>query len=140
MVFEHNSRFDKGYAFNALAGKEFGVGRNKDKNILGINGRISVIGEQKIAPVDFEQSILDQEIVRDWSKPFSVQNKADVFVDLTLTFRRNKAKYSSVWAIQVKNVLGMSSNYSYNYYYKTNTVEEQSAKIVIPNVSCKIEF
>ncbi|MCD4665273.1 MAG: TonB-dependent receptor, partial [Bacteroidales bacterium] len=137
---EYSSRYDKAYSVNILAGKEFGFGRNKKKNILGINTRVSITGGQRTAPVDMETSLAMKEVQYDWYKAFQDQNRADIFVDLTLPLRRNKAKYSSSWAIQVKNILGSKSNFNWDYNLRTNSVVQEGYVIIVPNISYKIEF
>lgn len=137
---EYNSRYDKAYSVNILAGKEFGFGRNKNRNIFGINTRVSITGGQRTAPVDMETSLSMKEVQYDWYNAFQDQNQADIFVDLTLTLRRNKAKYSSSWAIQVKNIFGSKSNYNWDYNFKTNSVIQEGLVIIVPNISYKIEF
>ncbi len=137
---EYSSRYDKGYSVNILAGKEFGFGRNKKKNIFGINTRVSITGGSRLAPVDITTSLAMREIQYDWNKAFQDQNPADVYVDLTLTLRRNKKKYSSSWAIQVKNILGAKSNYDWDYNLKSNSVIQEGSVIIVPNISYKIEF
>jgi len=136
---EHDTRYNKGFVFNILAGKEFYIGHNKT-NILGLNARFSVTGGQRTTPVDEAQSIAAQDIKYDWSRPFIDQNPTDLYLDLTISYRRNKPRYSSVWSIQVKNALGSQSNYYYRYNLQTQRIEQNSEAIVVPNISYKIEF
>jgi hypothetical protein len=58
---EHSTRYNKGFVFNVLAGKEFYVGRSKT-NILGINARFSVTGGQRTTPVDIASTEAAQDI------------------------------------------------------------------------------
>jgi len=136
---EHSTRYDKAYVFNVLAGKEFYIGQSKS-NILGINARFSVTGGQKTTPVNEELSEVAQDIKYDWNRPFVNQNPTDYYLDVTLSYRRNKPKHSSVWSIQVKNLLGSESNYNYSYNLKTQNVQFDGESIVLPNISYKIEF
>jgi hypothetical protein len=136
---EHSTRYNKGFVFNVLAGKEFYVGRSKT-NILGINARFSVTGGQKTTPVDVALTEAAQDIKYDWNRPFTEQNPTDYYLDVTLSYRKNKPKYSSVWSIQVKNLLGAESNFYHRYNLQTQNIEFKGESIVVPNISYKIEF
>ncbi|MCK5169682.1 MAG: hypothetical protein KAQ75_07375, partial [Bacteroidales bacterium] len=137
----YNSRFNKNYVFTFLGGKEFVFDKKEGKTkILGINGRISLMGGHRIVPVDEELSYQEKEIYYDWSNPYVEQNPADFFLDLTINYRINKKKHSSVWSIQVKNLTGTPSNYMYQYNIKENKIENTSQKIMVPVISYKIEF
>jgi hypothetical protein len=73
------------------------------------------------------------------SRPFIEQEPMSYYLDMTLTLRKNKPTYSTIWALQVKNMLG-SPNYEFVYNYQTNEIEENAIPVVIPNLSWKIEF
>lgn len=138
---EYNTRFNKNYVFTVLGGKEFIFDKKEGKtSILGINARVSVMGGHRIVPVDENLSYQEQEIYYDWSNPYIDQNPTDVFVDLTLSYRTNKNKHSSIWTFQIKNVTGSPSNFMYQYNLKENIVENTSNTVMVPSVSYKIEF
>ena len=102
-----NTKFDKGYVANILFGKEFNLQNNK---LLGLNGRFSYIGGDRISPVLITKSMQDKTVYYDETRAFEIQTLAIRYLDLTITYRINKVRHSSVWALQVKNVLG-SKNY-----------------------------
>jgi hypothetical protein len=132
-----NTKFNKGYVANILFGKEFNLRNNK---LLGLNGRLSYIGGERISPVLMAESINDKTIYYDETKAFENHTPATKYLDLTLTFRINKQKHSSVWALQVKNVLGSKNYEGYSYFYKTQTIENKGYTVIIPVLSYKIEF
>lgn len=47
---------------------------------------------------------------------------------------------TSVWALQVKNVLGSPNSEGYEYNYKTKSIKKSQWSSVIPVLSYKIEF
>jgi hypothetical protein len=120
-----------------LVGKEFNLRNNK---VLGINGRLIFMGGDRESPVDMEKSQQQKTIIYDDTKAFSEQMPATKFFDLTITYRINKLRHSSVWALQVKNALGSPMFEGYSYYYKTGTIENKGVVIVLPILSYKIEF
>ena len=137
----YNSRFNKNYVFTFLGGKEFVFDKKQEvTKILSVNGRISLMGGHRIVPVDEELSYLEKEIYYDWSNPYLEQNPADFFLDLTISYRINKKKHSSIWTMQVKNLTGTPSNYMYQYNIKESTIENTSETIMVPVISYKIEF
>lgn len=137
----YNSRFNKNFVITVLGGKEFVFSKKTDKTqILGLNLRATIAGGHRIVPVDEELSMQQQEIYYDWSNPYVGQNPIDFFLDITILYRKNKKKYSSVWAIQIKNATASSSNYLYQYNLKENKIENTSQVIVVPNISYRIEF
>lgn len=137
----YNTRFNKNFVFTLLGGKEFVFSKKDDKTqILGINARATISGGHRIVPVNEELSHLERNIYYDWSNPYVEQNPADFFLDLTVLYRKNKKNYSSIWAIQIKNVTGSRSNFLYQYNLRENEIENTFQNIVVPNISYKIEF
>ncbi|NOR75856.1 MAG: TonB-dependent receptor, partial [Draconibacterium sp.] len=129
----YNSRFNKNYVFTFLGGKEFVFDKKQEvTKILSVNGRISLMGGHRIVPVDEELSHQEEAIYYDWSNPYEEQNPADFFMDLTISYRINKKKHSSIWTMQVKNLTGTPSNYMYQYNIKENKIENTSQTIMVP--------
>ena len=135
----HSTRYNQGVVANALFGKEFYVGKSKN-NILGINGRLVYANGMRLSPIDLEASRLAQTTIFNNSSAFSDQEPSTTFMDFTLTFRRNKPKYSSIWAIQVKNVFGANNIYDKYFDTETQQITEFEQKLIIPIISYKIEF
>ena len=132
-----NTKFNKGYVANILFGKEINLRNNK---LLGLNGRFSYIGGDRNNPVLIAESIHDKTIYYDETKAFEIQTPATKYLDLTLTYRINKPKHSSVLALQVKNVLGSRNYDGYSFNYKTKTIENKGYVVILPVLSYKIEF
>jgi hypothetical protein len=61
---ERNTRFNKHFVGNILGGKEWILGSSKN-NILGLNGRLYLIGGDKISPIDYTASLAEEEVVYD---------------------------------------------------------------------------
>jgi hypothetical protein len=132
-----NTKFDKGYVANLLVGKEFYLHNNK---VLGLNGRLNFMGGDRVSPVDMAKSIQEREIFYDETKAFSIKSPATKYIDLTITYRNNKQGHSSVWALQVKNVLGAPMYDGYSYFYKTGKISNEGVVVVLPILSYKLEF
>ena len=132
-----NTRYNKGYAVNLLLGKEFYLRNNK---ILGINGRFNYIGGERYSPVLVDKSLQNKEVFYDESRAFEKQFSPTYYLDLAVTYRINKRRHSSVWALQVKNILGSPSQEGFDYYYRTHTIEPSNETVILPVLSYKIEF
>ncbi len=132
-----NTKFDKGYVINLLAGKEFSF---KNHHILGINCRFTWMGGDRFTPVLMDQSLLFKTVIYDDSKAFEQQAPNTKYLDVTITYRINKSKHSSIWALQIKNVLGAKNYDGYAYYIKSGTVENRGYSVILPVISYKIEF
>lgn len=137
---ERDTRYNKRFVGNLLFGKEFKVGRNGQNNILGINGRFITLGGERLHQIDTQASLAAKEVIYDYSHAFERQAPTRFHFDFTVTYRRNKAKYSGIWALQIKNMLGSMDYYGYKYSYKENDLIEDKVRIVVPSISYKIEF
>jgi len=132
-----NTRFDKGFVVNVLIGKEFFL---KNKNLLGLNAKLNYMGGERVSPIDEVKTKQQRVIIYDESKAFENQMPSRYNLDLTLTYRMNKKRHSSVWALQLKNALGTPENYGDYFNMKTNKIESSKATVILPVLSYKIEF
>lgn len=137
---ERNTRFNRNYVFNLMAGKEWNTIKNK---IIGANVRINYLGGNRIEPINMEASMQQRDIVygeTGGNVAFSKSHEALPVISFTLSYRKNKSKYSSVWSFQVLNASG-SEEYANDFYnLKTNKIDTKYDGLVIPNISYKIEF
>jgi len=132
-----NTRFNKGFVLNLLYGREIFLSKNR---ILGVNGRLNVMGGERYNPILMEESIREKKPISDDNKAFEKQYPATSYLDLTISYRINKAKRSSVIALQVKNLLGSPMHEGYFYNFKSNAIESSETVVVLPVISYKIEF
>jgi hypothetical protein len=97
------------------------------------------MGGPRRSPVDLAASLASEEVKFDERRAF-VEKDPDLFMlDLTVTYRRNRSRYSSVWALQIKNVLGAKDVYQ-DYNFRTRAVEEVKEGFPLPVLSYKVEF
>lgn len=133
-----NTRFNRNFVGNLLIGKEFFFQNNQ--KMLGINGRISYVEGERVSPILHGPSEQEQRAIFDEANAFSEQLSSTVYADLSVTYRTNHAGYSSVWALQVKNLLGQSMPLGYDYNYRSRSVELDKSVVVVPSLSYSIEF
>ncbi|NOY38146.1 MAG: hypothetical protein GXO83_11320 [Chlorobi bacterium] len=134
---ERNTRYNQNYVMNLLMGKEWQV---RDNNIFSLNGKFTVLGGQRYAPVDEKKSIRYKFVVYDNSKIYEEQSPANYYLDLSVNYRINKARCSHTIIFQIKNLLMQKEFLGHAYNYETATVEPYELTIMYPYLSYKIEF
>ncbi len=139
---ERNTRYNKNYVFNALVGKEWMLG-NANQNVLGVNVRLNYLGGNRLEPVGEAASLQARDVVygeTDGTLAFARRTDDLPVLSLGVSYRKNKAKYSSVWSLQVINATKAQEFVNDYYNLKSQTIEQKYDGIIVPNVSYKIEF
>ncbi len=135
-----NSRYSKDFVVNFLAGKEFVVGRSRN-NLLGVNLRGVISGGERYTPLDESASLNAGYPIYDEDQAFSQRDKTSMFVHLSLIYRINKAKHSSIWSLQMYNVLGATQyDHNYEYNFEKQAFIREGHIYRVPVLSYKIEF
>ena len=134
-----NTRLDKNYLLNVLAGKEWMVGRNK-QNVLSLNGRIFFQGGDRYTPVDEEKSLIEHDIKFDETRAYSKKFNPSLNGDISFSYRINKRKISHEFSIKMLNVGMRTGMHFYQYNEKTHKIEKKDGSGLIPNISYKIYF
>ncbi len=135
-----SSRYDKGYVINLLGGKEWKVGRGNKNNTIGVNGKFSILGGDRISPVDEEATYLAKEVIYDESRAFEDSKPNVYYLHFSLNYRKNKKKHASIWSFQILNALGSPEFFGYKYNYKYDRIDKDQQTIIMPNISYKIVF
>lgn len=139
---ERNTRFNKNYVFNALMGKEWQVGRQKN-NLLSANIRLNYMGGNRKESIDFQNSLNNKKV--EYAETGGNLSFTKRFPDMpifsfTLSYRKNKPNYSTVWSLQIMNATGTKQFSTDHYNIKTGAIDTKYDGIVIPNISYRIEF
>lgn len=136
---ERNSRYNGRYIVNALAGKEWTVGKNQNK-FWGINGHILMRGGFRETPIDETASKKANQTVYDYTKPFSLQLKDYFRTDVSVYFKRNRLKWSSTLQLDIQNVTNQQ-NEAWHYFdrFQKKVVTKYQLGM-IPNLSYKVAF
>ena len=135
----YNTRYNRNFVFNLLAGKEWYVGKNR-QNVVSLNGRITYQGGDRYSPVNISLSERQQDVVYDESNPYSCQLSPVLLAHTTISYKINKKHLSHEFSAKLMNVTGYKEFYGHRYNYKTNNVEEERDALFMPNISYKIEF
>lgn len=110
---ERDSRWNGNYTINSTYGKEW---TKKEKNrTIGLSTRLLYIGGLRESEIDEGLSQASGETYYDRTNPYSKKLPDYFRLDLRLSFRKNKPKYTRTFAIDIQN-LTSQQNESYHYY------------------------
>jgi len=134
-----NTRLNRNYVLNALGGKEWKMGKQK-QNMLNLSLRFTLQGGERYIPIDEAASINEQRIVYDYSRAYEPQLSPEFISHFTLSYKINRDKLSHEFSLKMINVTGSKEFSGYYYNYRTNKPEMYNDAVTIPNISYKIEF
>jgi len=134
---EYNTVYNRGHVINLLAGKEWMF---KDKNVLGVNAKVTYMGGLRYTPVLYDESMAAQWALPDHTRAYESQFPSSTGVDLSITYKVNRAKYTGTWYFMIKNAL-IQPDYSDPFYSRMkNDVIIDEMKMPFPSLGYKVEF
>lgn len=136
---ERNGLYNKRFILNALGGREWKTGKSKQA-IFGLNGRFSYMGGDRLTPILEPESTRTGEIVYDYSKAYTGQEKNAAILSFSISYRVNKQKHAGIWSFHLMNALGNKEFRGYEMNEQTGLPEKKFDRIVVPNLSYKIDF
>ena len=117
---ERNTAYNTGYVFNALAGKEFKVG--KKGSILVVNIKASTIGGKYLTPVNLIASQYAGKEVDDDSKAYSEQQIPYFRTDFKITYRKEFKRSTMEWSLDLENITNYKNIFNQTYDPRTNRI------------------
>jgi len=143
---ERNSAFNGNYIFNALAGKEFILGRRdsgkeqKTKKVLFFDIRTTLSGGQRYTPIDLNLSRLYGATVHDMSRIYEEKYEDYMRLDLKFGFRVNGKKTTQEWMVYLQNTTGRKNIFLQTYNADTGEIDTTNQIGFLPVVQYRIEF
>ncbi len=136
-----NTAFNNRYVFNALAGKEFKVGKEK-RNAISIDFKFTTSGGRYYTPVDLEASKIAGREILDETQAFSKQLPAYLRLDTKFGFRLNSKtkKFSQSFYIDFQNVTNNQNIFERRYNQRTGTVNDVNQIGFFPDVMYRVQF
>ena len=119
-----NTAFNTGYVFNALVGKEWKIGTS-GQHILALNIKFSTIGGRYLTPLKFEDSKQAERAIFDENKAFSQRQTEYLRADVKLAYRREYAKSTLEFAVDLQNVSNNQNVFNQQYNRRTNSIVTQ---------------
>lgn len=140
----HDTRFNTTYAFKALAGKEWMMGKRK-QNLLNASVKFSYQGGLRYSPIDKEATVAnyengDPDVVYDETRPFTEHFKPVFTMDCTLSYKINGKKVSHEIALKMLNLFQTKTPFKHIYNYKNDVVEYYKVGLALPNICYRLNF
>lgn len=133
-----NSRTDRGFVIKALTGKEWTLGKKRNK-LLGLNMKLTYQGGERYTPIDYIKSARTHQVEEDETKAYSLKLPPSFITDLTISYKINKEKVTHEFSLQFLNLNGFKNTY-YQYNILTNKVEKERSATLVPNLRYKLCF
>lgn len=134
-----STRYDRGFSFNGVWGKEWLAGRSKN-NRFGLNLKLTCQGGEHYTPIDEALSETSHEIKLDDSKAFSKQYDPFISGDLTVSYRVNRKKLSHEIALKGLNIGLYIGESGYFYNESTSAIEKGNVMGTLWDICYKIHF
>ena len=134
-----NTLFDGNYSFNALAGKEFKIGKDKN-NIFNINTRFIWRGGNRLTPIDIKESTDEKQTVFITDEAFQLRGPDYIRLDLQFSYRKNRPKCSWIISLDFENVTNRLNVYDEYFDPKTCQIEKNCNLGILPILNFKVEF
>ncbi len=119
-----NTAFNTGYVLNALVGKEWKLGTS-GKHILAVNLKFTTIGGRYLTPINFGESKQAERAIFEESRAFSDRQKEYLRADVKLAYRREYAKSTLEFAVDLQNVSNNQNVFNQQYNRRTNSIVTQ---------------
>ena len=136
---ERNTLFNSKYIYNLVGGKEFKVGKNK-QNVLGTNIRGIWRGGYRTVPVDLDASFAQNKEIRDYSRAFETKAPDYFRLDVGVSFRNNKPKWSWILSLDLQNTTSRLNVWDEYYSNETKNMEKSYMVGMVPVLNYRIEF
>ena len=138
--------YDRRFMVKILGGKEWMVGKNK-QNVFNVSAKYSVQGGLRYTPMDIdlmirlmEQGDIPNEPYFKDDEAMSKQFDPEHVVDLTISFKLNKAKVSHTFAFEGLNILMSESGFGQRFLLRERKAKVEEDGISLPNIFYRIDF
>ncbi|MTI28856.1 TonB-dependent receptor [Fulvivirga kasyanovii] len=138
---ERDSRFNNNYTFSFTAGKEYTKEKSAEAvKVTGLNGRIFYAGGLRATPISEPMSQANGETILEDNRAFSEQLGDYFRMDFRVSFKKEKAGYSRMFAIDIQNMLSVENDGFRYYDFRKKKAEIKKQLGIIPVLVYKVEF
>lgn len=135
-----DTRFNRNFTTVLLGGKEWEIGGSDRLRMIGVSGRLNLMGGRRISPIDEDITHFRREVVYNEALAYTRREPEVFYSDLTIEYRTIRRNITSVWSFQIMNLTGHQEFYGHRYNLQENKIEEEREMILVPNLSYSIEF
>ena len=137
---ERNTAFNGKYVYNVLAGKEWGIGRDK-RNKISLDFKFTNAGGRAYTPIDLTASnALNREVLSTDVYSDFYENYFRMDIKANYTMNSRKRKRSQTISLDVQNVTNHQNVFSQNYNDANQSINTTYQLGIFPNVVYKVQF
>lgn len=136
---ERNTAFNQNYVLNALAGKEWVVGK-ADNKIIGLNVRVNWTGGRPYIPVNriLSQSTGTMQLIAD--RAYTSRYNDYFRSDLKLSYTVNKPQVAHQVSLDIQNITNNQNLFRENYNITTDSFTQEFQQGFLPEIQYKLMF
>jgi len=134
---ERNTAFNGNYVFNLLAGYERKVGK---KAVMTFDIKTVWAGGRRYLPIDLEESRMEGEEIRDWSRAYESKYDDYFRTDLRIGIKLNGKRVNQEWGLDLQNVTGFQSIFMEGYDAEKDEVYTVYQQGFMPMMLWRINF
>ncbi len=134
---ERNTAFNGNYVFNLLAGYEKKLGK---KTTLTLDIKTVWAGGKRYIPIDLEESRLQGEEIRDWSRAYDKKYNDYFRTDLRIGLKLNGKRVNQEWGLDLQNVTGFQSIFTEGYDAAQDEIYSIYQQSFMPMMLWRINF
>ncbi|WP_046246357.1 TonB-dependent receptor [Hymenobacter terrenus] len=134
-----NTRYNGHFVANALAGREFSVGHEKN-NLVSLNLRLLWSGGNRYSPVDLGASRQAGYDVTIDDRAWAEQGPAYFRLDLRASYRKNRPRASHIISLDLQNASNNQNIYGRFYDRYTQNIETEYQTSLVPFLNYRVEF
>lgn len=135
----HNTSYNAGYVFNALAGYELTLGASKNR-ALSLDLKYTLAGGNRYTPIDLERSKTLNKVVYNDDEAFTKKYKDYSRFDIKVSFKTNRKRTSQSLFVVVENIFDTPNILRESYNLETQTIHKEYQLGLFPYAGYRIEF
>ncbi|MBL7682660.1 MAG: TonB-dependent receptor [Flavipsychrobacter sp.] len=136
---EFNTRFNRGYTFNIVGGKEFKL-NHSGRKLIGLNGKVLANGGSRESVIDVAKSRTSGKAEYVQGQYFTTQVPAYFRIDGGIYYKVNNKRATHTIQLDVQNITNRK-NFFFSYYDdKSGSIKTINQLGLFPNISYRIEF
>jgi hypothetical protein len=134
---ERNTAFNGNYTINALAGKDFPIGKN---NVITFSGKATLAGGRRYSPADTAQSRIWRELIYIQDKAYSLQYPAYFVIAARIGYKRNSKNITQEYAIDIQNLTNRKNILDQIWDPVNNKVDIEYQLGIFPMILYRLQF
>lgn len=136
---EYDTKFNRNYQVNIVAGKEWKLGKNRSK-IIGLNGKVLASGAIRDSPIDLAASQQEGKAVYVSDKYYTIKSDPYYRLDIGISYKINRRHATHSFSLDVQNVTDHKNLYMSYYDNDKQKIKKEYQMGLFPIFNYRIEF